>query len=345
MRPRFHARLINGPLGDPVLYCNFIFENRAIVFDLGDLSRLSPKDLLRVSHVFVSHTHMDHFCGFDTMLRVLLGRGKTLYLFGPPGFHANVRGKLSSYNWNLIHTYKNPLTLTVTEVHEDHLDHQELSSQNRFHPPFRQFRSPFDGRLVVEPSLEIRSVFLDHGTPCLGFSLKERFHVNIMKARLDDLGLPTGSWLQTLKQAVFEGAPAGEKIAVPLSSGGDRTRFFTVGELVEKVVRISPGQSIAYITDVGFTPVNVENIAFLAAKVDHLFIEAAFLDQDRQTAAAKRHLTAAQAGHIAALSDAQAMTVFHFSPRYELREQELTVEAETAFRLGGKKVDSEETEN
>lgn len=345
MRPRFNSRLVNGPLGDPVLYCSFIFENRAILFDLGDLSRLSPRELLRISHVFVSHTHMDHFCGFDAMLRVLLGRGKTLSVFGPPGFHANVRGKLSGYNWNLIHTYKNPLTLMITEVHSDHLNQQELSSQNRFQTPLRKFRKPFDGRLVVEPSLEIRSVLLDHGTPCLGFALREHFHVNIMKTRLDDLGLPTGPWLQTLKQYVFEGAPPGKKIAVPLSSYGDRKRFLTIGELMEKVIRISPGQSIAYITDVGFTPANVEDIAFLAAKVDHLFIEAAFLNLDQQTAAAKHHLTAAQAGHIAALADAQALTVFHFSPRYELRGQELAAEAETAFRLEREKIDSEKAAN
>jgi ribonuclease Z len=46
--------------------------------DLGDLSRLAPRKVLRVSHAFVTHRHMDHFAGFDQLLKILLGRGKTL---------------------------------------------------------------------------------------------------------------------------------------------------------------------------------------------------------------------------------------------------------------------------
>ena len=63
MRPSFLPRLVNGPFGDPGLFVPLTFQKRALLFDLGDLSRLSPGDLLKTSHVFVSHTHMDHFAG------------------------------------------------------------------------------------------------------------------------------------------------------------------------------------------------------------------------------------------------------------------------------------------
>lgn len=332
MRPRFHPRLVNDPFGDPALYCDFLHERRAILFDIGDLSPLSSRDLLRVSHVFVSHTHIDHFYGFDRMLRLLLGREKTLYLFGPSGIHAHVDGKLAGYNWNLIHTYEKPLVLQVTEVDPDRLVHRELSSRNGFHPPTRQWESAFDGKLVAEPSLEIRAELLDHGTPCLGFALREHFHVNVMKARLEDLGLSTGPWLQKLKRAVFEDAAAATPITVPGSTGKCASKTLTVGELKRKVLRISRGQSIAYITDIGNTPANKEKIRILAKGVDHLFIEAAFMDRDRETAAAKRHLTAAQAGRLAALAGVGAITVFHFSPRYEGAGEAVSAEAQEAFR-------------
>jgi len=70
MRPRFHPRLINGPYGDPGLYVPFLFENRAIIVDMGDIDLLSARDLLKIGHAFITHTHIDHFIGFDRILRI-----------------------------------------------------------------------------------------------------------------------------------------------------------------------------------------------------------------------------------------------------------------------------------
>ena len=85
MRPSFHPRLINHPFDDPGLFIPFLFQKRALIFDLGDINDLPAKEILKIGHAFVTHTHMDHFIGFDHLLRLLLGREKTLSLFGPPG--------------------------------------------------------------------------------------------------------------------------------------------------------------------------------------------------------------------------------------------------------------------
>jgi ribonuclease Z len=85
MRPLTEPRLVNDAFGDPAPWVDLRDERRALLFDLGDVGALAPRQLLRLSHVFVSHTHMDHFAGFDALLRVLLGRKPRLVLTGGPG--------------------------------------------------------------------------------------------------------------------------------------------------------------------------------------------------------------------------------------------------------------------
>ncbi|MEJ2220417.1 MAG: hypothetical protein P8X80_06340 [Desulfobacterales bacterium] len=85
MHPRFHPRLINGPFEDPGLYIPFLFENRAVIFDLGDALPLTARELLKISHAFITHTHVDHSIGFDRVLRISLGRENKLHLYGPRG--------------------------------------------------------------------------------------------------------------------------------------------------------------------------------------------------------------------------------------------------------------------
>ena len=73
MKSAFVPKLVNHPFGDPGLYVAFRYQGRAMQFDLGRIDRQPGPALLRVTHVFVSHTHMDHFIGFDSIVRVCLG--------------------------------------------------------------------------------------------------------------------------------------------------------------------------------------------------------------------------------------------------------------------------------
>jgi ribonuclease Z len=333
VRPFVCAKLVNDCFGDPGLYLDFLFHRRALLFDLGDLHRLPPRKLLRVSHAFVSHTHMDHFVGFDHLLRILLAREKRLELFGPPGFIERVQSKLSAYSWNLVERFPAALSIKASEFYPDgRLEHATFDCRERFHlvPGDREIAS--NGILVQEPAFRVRAEVLEHDIPCLAFGLEEMRHVNVLKNRLEARGLRVGPWLTDLKDAVLRDDPPETPIRAQCEEGNAKqVACLTLGELREDMLRIVAGQKIAYVTDADYNRENHDRIVRLAHGADMLFIEAVFLDEDADLARDKRHLTAGQAGRIARDAAVKGLTVFHFSPRYQGREAALRREAEEAF--------------
>jgi ribonuclease Z len=333
MKPLFHPRLVNDPFGDPGLYVDFLFERRALLFDLGDLAPLAARQLLKVSHVFVSHTHMDHFAGFDALLRLFLGRDKVLHFFGPPGFIDRVEHKLAGYTWNLVANYDNDFVVRASEASPDN-----GAASARFHSRTGFRREPDEtpaappGTLLDEETFQVRVAFLDHQIPCLAFALEEKFHANVWKNGLEELGLPTGPWLRDLKSAVARGEPSATPVPVRWREDGAlRERTVSLGELREKVLRIVPGQKIAYVTDAGYTADNAAAIVDLARGADLLFIETAFTQDEEQRAAEKYHLTARQAGKLARAAEVKRLIPFHFSPKHAEEEERLVREAMEAY--------------
>jgi ribonuclease Z len=162
----------------------------------------------------------------------------------------------------------------------------------------------------------------------------ENFYVNINKEALRKMGLPVGPWLTQFKKALYEKQDLKSDFLVTWEEKGKPTREkgFVLGDLADQIARISPGQRIAYITDIIGSPENYEKVVQLAKKADHLFIEAAFLDRDRETARKKYHLTAMEAGELAKKACVKQLTLFHFSPRYNHQEADIQREALVAFR-------------
>lgn len=334
MRPQFHPVLVNEPFGDPGVYVDFLFEKRALLFDLGDIRALAPRKLLRVSDAFVTHTHMDHFMGFDWLVRLLLGRDHRLRLYGPAGFLDQVEHRLRAYSWNLVRNYDTDFTIEATEADPDWRARRAVfRCRAAFRREAEQAFVVRDGVLRDEQEFLVRGVFLDHMIPCLAFALEEKSHLNVWRNRLDELGLPTGPWLRELKRAVRAGAPDDTPVRVAWRAHGEaRERVLPLGELKAQALRIVPGQKIAYVTDAVYHEDNAGRIVGLVRNADILFIESPFLDADAARAAARYHLTARQAGELARRAGVRAVAPFHFSPAYHDREGELRRELASAFR-------------
>jgi ribonuclease Z len=274
MRPSLHPSLVNGRSGDPALYIETLFERRAILFDLGDISALPPRKLRRLEYVFVSHAHVDHFIGFDHLLRLLIGRDTTVRLYGPEGFVDQVHHKLQAYRWNLVDRFENDLVFFVTELDSSlRTNTSRFRLKNGFAAEAVGEHRKFSSVLCDQPTFHVSTAMLEHGTPCLAFAIEEAAHVNVWKSRLKELGLPVGPWLRDLKRAIIEQRPDDERVRI---DAGHTTRL---GE-IRSAVTVTPGQKIGYVTDVADTAANREAIIDLVRNADLLFIEAPFASGD-----------------------------------------------------------------
>ena len=334
MKSSLRPSLVNGPFQDPALFVALRWQGDALLFDLGRIDRLGPGNCLRLTHVFVSHTHMDHFMGFDYLLRLTLPRERELTFYGPPGLISNIAGKLAGYTWNLTENYT--LRLNVVERHDDRLARACFRAPTGFACEPMADVATAPGELVNEPSFQVETATLNHRIPCLAFRVGEPRHLNVRTDALERMGVRPGPWLSRLKAALRAGLED-EPIAIP----GATTTPRTAGDLKRELIVEQRGQQIAYVVDTLFDAANAGRIVRLVREAHVLYAEARFLHTDRAEAEARHHLTARQAGFLARAAGVRRLEVFHFSPRYQGMAQAFHAEARAEL-LGETRLEREE---
>src|SRR5689334_10096502 len=255
MKTTFRPRLLNGQTGDPALLVSLRWQGRALLVDLGRIDRTPAAVMLPIEAVFVSHAHMDHFMGFDQLLRLFLARDTTLRLYGPEGIADCVAGKLAGYTWNLTDEYG--FVLEVTEIGADAMTSWRFPARRRFAREPLGAPRPFSGVVVADPVFTVEAARLDHRITSLAWAVRERMHLNVRPDALAAAGLPPGPWLNALKQAVRAGAPDDTPIEV---ARGDRR---PLREVREAFLTVTPGQKVAYVVDALFSPSNAAAVVRL----------------------------------------------------------------------------------
>lgn len=336
MAKLFHYKVVNDLFGDPVVFVRLLWKSRAFLFDIGDIRKLNFSELLKVTDVFVTHTHIDHFIGFDQLLRAILRRDKPLRVFGPENIIECVEGKLKSYTWNLVSDY--PLSIEVYAISERDIKKATFNAWENFRVKEFEVQKRYDEAILKESEFQVKAQILSHGIPVVAYCIEEEFHINIDKEALKNSGLSVGPWLGNLKTLIkkyykydpeknlIQKEENQEKIKVETPAGA-----FTIEELF-KILKIKKGEKISYVMDVTPTEDNIEKIINFVKNSDILFCEAYFLESDRNKALERNHLTTFDTGRIARQAAVKELIILHVSPKYINNPSKVYEEVELSKR-------------
>jgi ribonuclease Z len=301
----------SGATGDPCLYVEPANLPHSFLLDCGN-QHLGHARLLRARFLFLSHTHLDHFIGFDSWMRVHLGSSNTLHIIGPSGTAQHVYHKIHGYVWNLAETVY--LQFRVTEL--DPLRSFQLLPQKRYELEELKAERPF---LDPRHDWNFRHQPLQHlSITSIGYRLFTQDQWKVDDDALANSGLEAGPWIKELK--------TNESGSMVIAD-----KMFDVSELRKSLLYHSTGYSIAYITDAIYQGENIPRMIDLAKGVDHLFCESSFLKQDEDRAVRTHHLTTVQAATIAREAGVKVLHLFHFSRRYAGLEHVFLREAREIF--------------
>jgi ribonuclease Z len=154
--------------------------------------------------------------------------------------------------------------------------------------------------VVNADEYSICSHSLVHTKPCLAYSIVEKVRPGIFfPDKAIALGVPRGPLWSKLQ--------GGEEVSLP--GGGVVQPTQVMGDERK-------GRKFCFATDTVAAP----GLAEFARNSDLFICEGMFAEELAETAAEKKHLTAAQAARIARESGAKRLGLIHYSPRYSERE-------------------------
>jgi len=293
-----------------------------LLFDCGQgcLDAIAIAEAQQIEHLFFSHFHMDHVSGFDALFRLTYDRPQLpMRVYGPAGTIKIMEHRMRGFLWNLHHGH--PGEWIINEISSDTVHSGAYLASEAFSVRHHETKNAFTNIVYGCPDFEVEALILDHGTPSIGYVVREAARSNIVMEPVAKLGLKPGPWMQQLKDPLATGTvtlPSGELIALE--------------DLRSQCTVVTPGESFAYLTDFMLTPETIGPIADRIRNVDTALCESQYRSADMDLSVKNRHMTAARSAELAKMAGVGSLMLFHISDRYTSEERlSLLDEARTIF--------------
>ena len=257
------------------------YKNHGILVDCGEGTqrqlRIAGIKPSKITKLLITHWHGDHVLGIPGLIQNLAAHNykNTLEIYGPKGSKKYLKNMLAGI------------------VLQERLKYEvkEISSG-----------------IFYKRDLIIEALPLDHITPCLAYSFKEkdsrRININYTK-KFGLTNHPLLGSLQNGKNIVYKG----KKISA------------------SKATTLIKGKKVTIVMDTAPT----RNAVKIAKNSDLLITEATWSKELEKFVMKRKHLTAELAARIAKQANAKKLILTHFSQRYKDIKQ-LETEAKKVFK-------------
>jgi ribonuclease Z len=295
-----------------------------LLFDCGDgCPHQVASEVREVDHLCFSHLHMDHVSGFDLFFRVNFDRtAKGNHIWVPHGSGEIIQYRLRGFMWNLVDE-KQQGEWFVHEIGPDAVHTASYLAKEAFRTSHPQPEWPRRDRTILDgDGFTLEAILLDHGTPSVGYIVREAARVNVDTDKLFAKGLKPGPWVKRLRGTL---AAPGETILI------DNVEY-QLGALQAELIVSTPGDSIAYLTDFRMTPATADMLAESLQGVNTVVCECQYRASDAELADNVMHSTTTEVAAMAAKAEIRKLILFHFSDRYDAdARREMLAEAQAIF--------------
>lgn len=284
------------------------------ICECGEAKSLGVKECQNTKALFISHTHIDHFVNFDTILRHQIGIQRMVTIVGPKGIINQVQNRIKSYCWNLIE--EGAIEYEIREI-----ETQDKFRIAKIRPPLWEVEEEkfiSSDQVFIEKDFNVEFEILDHKTDSISYLFKANDKVKIELPQ----GVKGGKWVADLKKA-YERGELENLIVIDKQEVKSKDLFH--------LIKIKKGTTLGVVMDHAANESNHNSIIKRFQNCDKVFIESFYTDDDVELAKKNYHSYASESGKVMKRAKVKEAIPVHFSRKYEESEiEELIVQFKKA---------------